>query len=141
MEKVKKSAAFSLLSEEASDISVTEQLITFVQYFDQGTGNVHVSYLSYQDVLEKYSSANAQAISDLLVDTVESSGLDIKKMTGFSSDGASVMVGKRGGVAALLRLKSPTLINIHCICHKLALSCTDSNESIKYIKEVELILP
>ncbi|XP_052261749.1 E3 SUMO-protein ligase KIAA1586-like [Dreissena polymorpha] len=140
MEKVKKSAAFGILSDEACDISVTEQLITFVQYFDHDTGNVHVSYLSCQDVLEKSSSANAQAISDLLVDTVETSGLDIKKMTGFSSDGASVMVGKRGGVAALLRLKNPTLINIHCICHKLALSCTDSNEGITYIKEVELIL-
>lgn len=140
VEKVKKCGAFGILTDEASDISVTEQLITFVQYFDQESGNVHTSYLSCQDILEKASSANAQTISNLLVDTVQSSGLDIKKMTGFSSDGAAVMVGKKGGVAALLRSKSPALINVHCICHKLALSCTDSNESIKYIKEVELIL-
>lgn len=48
------------------------------------------------------------------------------------------MVGKRRGVAALLREKYPTLINVHC--HRLALSCTDSKDSIKYLKDVEQVL-
>ena len=50
------------------------------------------------------------------------------------------MLGKRGGVAALLREKNPSLINIDCVCHKLALSCTDTNEEIKYFKQLETFL-
>ena len=138
--QAKKADAFGLLTDEVSDISVTEHLITFIQFFDRDAGKVTTSFLACQDILENFSSANAQAISNLLVESINSSGLDINKLTGFASDGASVMMGKKGGVAALLRLTCPSLINIHCICHRLALSCTDSNESIKYIKDIELLL-
>lgn len=140
IEKAHKAQAYGLLTDEVSDISVTEHLITFIQYFDQELGSVQTSFLSCQNIFEHYSSANAKAISDLLLESINTSGLDLGKFTGFSSDGASVMVGKKGGVATLLREKCPTLINVHCICHKLALSCTDSNEGIKYVKEVELVL-
>ncbi|CAG2239555.1 unnamed protein product [Mytilus edulis] len=50
------------------------------------------------------------------------------------------MVGKRAGVATLLKAENPSLINVHCVCHRLALSCTDSNESINYIKTIETLL-
>lgn len=50
------------------------------------------------------------------------------------------MLGKKTGVAALLREICPSLLKIHCICHKLALACADSNENLKYIKDVELLL-
>ena len=138
--QAKKADAFGLLTDEVSDISVTEHLITFIQFFDRDAGKVTTSFLSCQDIVENFSSANTHAISNLLVESINSSGLDINKLTGFASDGASVMMGKKGGVAALLRLTCPSLINIHCICHRLALSCTDSNESIKYIKDIELLL-
>lgn len=32
------------------------------------------------------------------------------------------------------------MTNIHHVCHKLALACTDSNEDIKYIKDVSEVL-
>lgn len=32
------------------------------------------------------------------------------------------------------------MISVHCICHRLALSCTDTNTSISYINEVERTL-
>ena len=140
IEKVKKASTFGILTDEVSDISVTENLVTFIQFFYYETRSVQTSFLACQDVFTKHESANAQAISDLIVDLVEGNGLEISKMTGFSSDGAATMVGKRAGVAALLRKKNPSLINIHCVCHKLALSCTDTNEAINYIKQVETFL-
>ncbi|KAH3790825.1 hypothetical protein DPMN_169033 [Dreissena polymorpha] len=51
----------------------------------------------------------------------------MEKFTGFTSDGASVMMGKRTGVAARLKEINPVLLNVHCICHRLALACTDSS--------------
>ena len=140
IQQAKNASAYGLLTDEVSDISVTEHLITFIQFFDDKSEKVVTSFLSCQNILEDFASANAEAISKLILDSINSSGLEVTKFTGFSSDGASVMMGKKNGVAALLRLSCPHLINIHCICHKLALACTDTNENIKYIKTVELIL-
>lgn len=51
------------------------------------------------------------------------------------------MVGISSGVAARLRDENTVLLNnVHCVCHRLALSCTDSNESISYVKSVEIVL-
>ena len=140
LEQAKQAQAYGLLTDEVSDISVTEHLMTFIQFFNQSSGTVATAFLSCQNILEGFESANAEAISELLLQSIKDCGLDIEKFTGFSSDGAAVMMGKKTGVAALLRKVCPCLLNIHCICHKLALACTDSNENIKYIKDVELLL-
>ena len=57
-----------------------------------------------------------------------------------SPDGASVMVGKENGVAAKLKREAKLLLNVHCICHRLALACGDANDQISYIKTVEKVL-
>ena len=31
-------------------------------------------------------------------------------------------------------------LNVHCICHRLALACGDANDEVSYIKTVEKIL-
>ena len=41
------------------------------------------------------------------------------------------MTGKQNGVAALLRKEHPGIINIHCICYKLALACADTKTELK----------
>ena len=43
------------------------------------------------------------------------------KVVGFGSDGASVMVGSRNGVVAMLKADVPYLVDIHCLAHKLDL--------------------
>jgi len=47
------------------------------------------------------------------------------------------MIGQNNGVVAQLKKVNPVIINVHCICHKLALACTDTNKEIAYIKRVE----
>ena len=48
------------------------------------------------------------------------------------------MVGVKGGVAAKLREDfTQTMINIHCICHRLALGRGDTGDNYKFIKNVE----
>ncbi|XP_060575685.1 zinc finger protein 862-like isoform X2 [Ruditapes philippinarum] len=140
VDDVKNAETFGILTDEVADISVTENLVTFIQYYSKSSKQVETKFLSCQNILEKFQSANAMAIKSLLVSDISEKGLDIKKLTGFSSDGASVMMGKDNGVAALLRSENPSMINIHCVCHRLALACTDSNESLTYIKTVEILL-
>ncbi len=56
------------------------------------------------------------------------------------SDGAKVMTGPKGGVAARLRQLNSKQINVHCICHKLALACAGASDETKYIAQVKGVL-
>ena len=138
IKKVKNALAFGLLTDEVADVSVTENLVTFIQFYNRDTDSVETQFLACQNVLSEFQSANAESISALLLKELEENDdLNLNCLTGFTSDGASVMVGKRSGVAARLKQVNPVLINVHCICHRLALACTDSNESLSYIKNIE----
>lgn len=117
---------------------ITENLVTFIQFYNSDTDTVETGFLSCKNVLEEFQKANAEAITTLLLTELEEyDGLNLARFTGFTSDGAAVMVGIRSGVAARLKQVNPVLINVHCICHRPALACTDSNESLIYIKNLE----
>ena len=60
-------------------------------------------------------------------------------MGSLCTDGASVMIAKNG-VAGKLKNENPQLINIHCICHILALACVQSNDDVQVIKQTHLYL-
>lgn len=51
-------------------------------------------------------------------------------------------VGRKNGRAAKLKDVNPHMISVHCICHKLALSCTDAKDDAnwKFIKEVKTVV-
>lgn len=43
-------------------------------------------------------------------------------------------------MAAIIKREVPDLINIHCVCHSLALVCADASKELNYIKKVEGLL-
>ena len=53
---------FGLLVDDVSDISVMEQMITFIQFYDKDSSEVTVEFLSVDNLLEKHDSANAVAM-------------------------------------------------------------------------------
>ena len=63
-----------------------------------------------------------------------------KSTIGFGADGASVNLGKRRGVASLLKREVHHLIDIHCLPHRLELSMLEMQQQCKYVKEVYDIL-
>ncbi|CAC5403308.1 unnamed protein product [Mytilus coruscus] len=97
-------------------------------------------FLDNINVLKNSSSADAETLYKCIKEVLTRNNLDLKKCTSLVTDGASVMVGKKSGVATRLKTDNPSLLSIHCICHRLALSCTDSNTSIKYMNDLERIL-
>ena len=127
-----------MLRPDVTDIQVKEQNIIFIQYVQNA--KVHIRFLAVNDLLDGAVSANAQAITDNVKQELVKSGLDIHNFLSLASDGASVMVGKHNGVAALLKRENPRLINIHCICHRLALACGDSNNEVQYMLTIERLL-
>jgi hypothetical protein len=57
---------FGLLVDDAADISNTEQMLSFIQYFDHDERQVAVSFLSVSNVFEESNSANAETLYGVL---------------------------------------------------------------------------
>ena len=117
LKKARKAKRFGLLMDEVTDITVSSQLISFIQFWDQENSSVTTMFLSSQNVLEDFASCNSEAITELVKKDLAACNLDISRLMGLSTDGASVMVGKNNGVAAKLRQMNSKLLNMHCVCH------------------------
>ena len=134
--KLKQAALFGLLVDDLTDISVTEQMIAFAQFYSKSGGVVETGFLTIDNLLENSPSANASTITNCIIQAMEKFGLDSRKLSSFVSDGPAVMTGSRSGVATKLKELNPQLINFHCVCHRLALACTDSLPSVSYVSSV-----
>ena len=140
--KVSEGSSYGLLTDEVCDISNKEQLVTFIKYVDRETSKANTSFLDVSNLLlESSTSANAETITHTITQQIDDAGLNRQHLSSFASDGVSVMTGKTNGVAATLRRTvNPSLINTHCICHRLALACASANDSLSFLLKVEEIL-
>ena len=134
-ENIRSSPFFVLCVDETTDVSVTKQLIVYGRYLVEG--DVHTTFIS---VLE-LPDGTARSIVDALCKLCEDLNLDMyAKLCSLGSDGASVMVGARGGVAKLLKDRVLFLVSHHCIAHRLALACGQSADEITYLKRFKSVL-
>ena len=64
-----------------------------------------------------------------------------KKIVGLGCDGASVNTGKKGGVAEKLRTQlNPTIIDIHCMAHRLELAYKDALKNVALYRKLDDLL-
>ena len=66
VKKVKNANSYGLMVDEATNISVVEQLISFIQFANPETRVPEVHFLSIQDVMENSTSVNAETIVKLI---------------------------------------------------------------------------
>ena len=66
--------------------------------------------------------------------------LDLQKMVLFTSDGASVMLGKNNGVAARLRHEIKHLSEQHCVAHKEDFAIDDAWKQVSIMHDIETLL-
>ncbi|XP_071166178.1 zinc finger protein 862-like [Mytilus edulis] len=133
--KVGQSSFYSILIDETTDISVLKQLIIYVKFM---VGEeCQIKFLAMEDLYD----GKAVTITDKLKEVCKDANLQIKdKLIAFGSDGASVMVGRKGGVAALLKQESSLLISNHCVAHRLALAVRQAADNIQEIKKFNVHL-
>ena len=124
---LKCSKFFSLLTNESTDISVKNQLVLVTCY--QVGKEVRTAFIDIQDIIDGIASTIVQAIHSIMAKR----SLDIDKLRGFATDGASVMVGCHNGVATQLKQCCPSLVSIHCDNHRLALAASHANH-IPYLQ-------
>ena len=87
---VKEPGCYGLLSDEVTDISVMEILLTFVQFFNSKTEKVEMRFLFVEDILKNSSSANAETIFNILTKKLDGYDLQLQKLSSMASDGAAV---------------------------------------------------
>lgn len=113
-----------------TDVSVLQQFVTFVKYVHEGKSRTEFLHT------EHLSEATGKALEGIL----EKCSLDISKMKSCVSDGANAMLGAHIGMVAHIRKKVPDLVNIHCVCHQLALAYVETCKELMYLLTVERLL-
>ena len=139
IQRIKDAKWFSILVDEVTDCATIEQLLIYIGYVDE-EAKPHFEFLEVKDVLEISESADSVTITSLITEELKASGLNLAFVCGFGSDGASVMTGKQNGVGARLQKVCKIMVRSHCISHRLALACSDANDTVKYIQTIEVTL-
>ena len=111
-----------------------------MKFFDVDKGKADTAFLDCSDLSEHSNDAspNADAIVTCLTKKMQELAMEIGNLEAFVSDGASVMTGAEGGVAAKIKKDFLSkMINIHCICHRLAPACADTGDDYIFINSFE----
>ncbi|MCO5546617.1 hypothetical protein L7F22_000047 [Adiantum nelumboides] len=131
---VRQSPFFGILIDESIDISIEEHMIVYVSYIKDSEPKM--SFLDLLEVTDRTSRGLFVSLRKLLIDF----GLDEQKLVSFGSDGASVMVGKNGGVAKRLKNICPFLTSMHCMAHRTNLCASSTIGEFPYAKYVDSTL-
>ncbi|XP_061573635.1 zinc finger protein 862-like isoform X1 [Cololabis saira] len=126
-EKLKGSDFIGVIIDETVNITVNKKLIIYVKMEVQGRAETRL--LGNYDV----QSGTAQCIFNKLVEVLRERDVELSRVIALGSDGASVMMGKRNGVGALLKRESACSIQVHCIAHRVALAAQDAAKSVDQI--------
>lgn len=122
-EKIKEkigNGIYGILTDRVTDISLTQQLVTFIQYYDSQSCTTTTSFLAISNTLKGNNSADAPQIKKIL-EQLQSVGLEVQTMRSFVSHGESVMTGARNGVANLPKDENPLILSFHCLTTNLLL--------------------
>ena len=140
LESMRESGQFSILFDETTDCTVTEQLAVH-GCFITNSGELRCCFLKIIDLLQPSGlgsiSANAQTITDRVCEFMTEAKLEISKLRGIGTDGASTMIGCRNGVVTRLKSLAPSAISVHCAAHRLNLASSHAGVSVPYVKTTQ----
>ena len=116
LERIRQACYFSVLADEATDISNDEQLSISIRYVDEG---------SPKEVFVEFhkctTGVTGQAIADDILLNLKNWQLQLEFLRGQAYDGAGAMAGKSKGAAACIVAKQPKALYTHCASHRLNL--------------------
>jgi hypothetical protein len=113
---------FSLMVDEATDVSVCKFLGIAVRYFSKEMNKIVTTYLDLQEIVEADACGLYAALKHVLLQW----GLQSGNFIGLSTDGASVMRGQHNSLQRLLHNDNPGLIYIRCSCHSFDLAAKEA---------------
>ena len=119
--EIKNARFFSLIADEASDSSQTEQLALVLRFIDSKSEirEEFVQFLACE-------STSAEFLTNKLTDAVQNLSLDMNNVRGQAYDGAGNMAGAKSGVSTRIKGEYPKALYFHCSSHRLNLSVAAS---------------
>ena len=127
---------YSVLSDGSTDCTVREQECTFALYFDprpmeedkKDKVMIQMGFLGLKHLTSDKGGGKAKGVLRAITDSFESLGItDFRsKRVGFGADSASVNMGNREGVIAILRKELPWIIFNWCLSHRLELAVKEA---------------
>ncbi|KAJ4935520.1 hypothetical protein JOQ06_017052 [Pogonophryne albipinna] len=100
------------LTSDASNKGTIKCFPIVLRYFHFEEGVKHALLDFYSDSNEK-----SEAITNQLLSKLEMSGLDVKKMSAYATDNASVNYGKHNSVYQKLKLAQKDVLAANCLAH------------------------
>ena len=131
IQRIKDASFYSILADEAQDVSNTEQMPLVLRYVDS-PGVIREDFIKFVHCKSGISGA---AISDSIKSEIRSLGLTLDNCRGQGYDGAGNMAGRYDGAAALIKNDYPKALYVHCASHRLNL-CVTSSCKIMTIKNM-----
>ena len=110
VEQIRSCSAYGLMVDESTDVTITKKLVIYVKIVNQC--HTKTCFLANIDIVD----GRAETIYDTILNWAGERNISLNRCVGFGSDGTSVMVGIRSGVATRLKIES-----FHCVC---ALCCS-----------------
>lgn len=138
VKKAKRSPFISLLTDETTDITNTKKMIIYIRLINPDNLQASTHFLG--DLSVKGIVCSGESLFNHLVEFLNTlkvfdTDTGCPALIGFGSDGASVMTGKRQGVATRFKEKYPHLISIHCMAHRFNLVTSQASKDIPFIKD------
>ena len=104
---ISRSKFFTLMADECTDVSSTEELSICCQWLENGKPVEH-----FIDIIH-ITEMKAAAITTVLTEFMSSHGIDVRQMRGMGFDGAATFSGKKSGVQTRLENLSLHAIYLH----------------------------
>ncbi|XP_025205791.1 zinc finger MYM-type protein 1-like isoform X5 [Melanaphis sacchari] len=122
VDKINMSECFSVLADETTDISTTEQLSICVRYVDS-KNILNESFLQFFSI----HSLTGKDLATSILRGLSDCGLNCEFMYGQGYDGASNMAGEFRGVQKIINDQFPRALYVHCSAHSLNLAVSSSS--------------
>nr|XP_047135327.1 zinc finger MYM-type protein 1-like [Hydra vulgaris] len=115
--EVKKAKFFSILADEASDVSNMEQMPLVLRFVNN---NCEIFELFF-GFIPCDSGLSGEAIGSQILNSIKDLGLEMKFCVGQGYDGAGNMAGNCSGAAVRIKTIYPKALYVHCGSHVLNL--------------------
>ena len=135
---VRKYGGFSIMLDESTDVSVHQNMVVYVRYREEvrSRREARTDFLG----IRRLDVVTADRIVSEVFCLLREKGIVVGNMVGVATDGASVMLGCKKGVVTQLCRESPGLLSTHCIAHRIALSCGQAADKVRYLVKFQEVL-
>ncbi|CAI7750856.1 unnamed protein product [Closterium sp. NIES-53] len=134
MQHISLSPYVGLQLDESTDRRRGKHMIVYATFL---RGTVVVTEFFANLSIEKCDAGSLEAV---LLTHLAACGLELQRISGMTTDGASVMTGGQTGLVARLRTRVPHIVPCHCVAHREALAAKDAAEEFPEFNVVDKVV-